>query len=108
MSSAPLPEGAVDYRTDESVLREPLWSRDTDVRWSNAVQSYGNGHVLDANGRMRAMPLEAQERDLMALARDDEAATDSDPNNRGRGRTVETQGGGVAVLRALVELLQLE
>ena len=28
----------------------------------------------------------------------------ADPNNRGRGRTVETQGGGLAVLRALWEI----
>jgi hypothetical protein len=31
-----------------------------------------------------------------------------DPNDRGRGRTVETQSGGVAVLRALYEFLALE
>lgn len=31
----------------------------------------------------------------------------SDPNNRGRGRTVETQGGGVAVLRAMWELVSM-
>jgi hypothetical protein len=30
--------------------------------------------------------------------------TNWDPNNRGRGRTVETQGGGLAVLRALWEI----
>ena len=30
-----------------------------------------------------------------------------DPNDRGRGRTVETQGGGVAVLRAMWELVRL-
>ena len=30
----------------------------------------------------------------------------SDPNNRGRGRTVETQGGGLAVLRCLWEITQ--
>ncbi len=29
-----------------------------------------------------------------------------DPNNRGRGRTVETQGGGLAVLRSLWEIAQ--
>ncbi|OIW23996.1 glycoside hydrolase, family 76 [Coniochaeta ligniaria NRRL 30616] len=33
-----------------------------------------------------------------------ETALDSDPNNRGRGRTVESQGGGLAVLRALWEI----
>ncbi|CAK7208529.1 hypothetical protein SCUCBS95973_000133 [Sporothrix curviconia] len=30
----------------------------------------------------------------------------TDPNNRGRGRTVETQGGGLAVLRCLWEITQ--
>jgi hypothetical protein len=34
-------------------------------------------------------------------------ADSSDPNNRGRGRTVETQGGGLAVLRALWEISRL-
>jgi hypothetical protein len=76
--------------------------------WSNAVQSYGNAHMLDESGRMRAMSLKAEECDQTSLGTDDQTRTESDPNNRGRGRTVETQGGGVAVLRALVELLDLE
>jgi hypothetical protein len=103
-----LPKGAVDYRTDGSVLLEPLWAQYSDVRWSNAVQGYGNGHILDTNGRMRATSLEAQDGNEAVLGTDDRTRNDSDPNDRGRGRTVETQGGGVAVLRALVELLRLE
>ncbi|KAB5549648.1 glycoside hydrolase, family 76 [Coniochaeta sp. 2T2.1] len=35
-------------------------------------------------------------------------AEDPDPNNRGRGRTVETQAGGLAVLRALWEFSTLD
>ena len=31
-----------------------------------------------------------------------------DPNNRGRGRTVETQSGGLAVLRALYKMMELD
>ncbi|KAL1596654.1 hypothetical protein SLS60_009302 [Paraconiothyrium brasiliense] len=31
---------------------------------------------------------------------------DEDPNERGRGRTVETQGGGIAVVRAMWEILR--
>lgn len=34
-------------------------------------------------------------------------ATMSDPNERGRGRTIETQGGGVAVTRAMWEFLRI-
>lgn len=43
--------------------------------------------------------------------RGDQPASDPrryDPNNRGRGRTVETQSGGVAVLRALWQSIELE
>lgn len=38
----------------------------------------------------------------------DANAASSDPNNRGRGRTVETQGGGLALLRALWEVSRLD
>jgi Glycosyl hydrolase family 76 len=35
------------------------------------------------------------------------AETTNDPNDRGRGRTVETQGGGVSVLRAMWEIAEM-
>ncbi|KAF1916622.1 glycosyl hydrolase family 76-domain-containing protein [Ampelomyces quisqualis] len=36
-----------------------------------------------------------------------EERASGDPNDRGRGRTVETQGGGVAVVRAMYEFMKL-
>jgi hypothetical protein len=35
------------------------------------------------------------------------AGFDGDPNDRGRGRTVETQGSGLAVVRAMYEFQKL-
>ena len=107
VSSAPLPEGAVDYRNDASELLKPVWKPDSDGLWSNAVQSYGDGLVLNANGKMQAPPHPHPRPDEF-LQTQNERRNNSDLNDRGRGRTVETQGGGVTVLRALVELLGLE
>jgi hypothetical protein len=104
---APLSNGAVDYRNDASELMNSVWRRDSDVLWSNAVQNYGDGLVLDANGRMRTAPRPLRRPDMLLHAQR-EMRNHTDPNDRGRRRTVETQGGGVAVLRALVELLGLE
>ncbi len=45
--------------------------------------------------------------DIASNVKRSAAAKGTDPNNRGRGRTVETQGGGLAVLRALWEVGRL-
>jgi hypothetical protein len=37
----------------------------------------------------------------------DECSTSHDLNDRGRGRTIETQGGGISVLRAMWEIVDL-
>lgn len=106
VESPALPEGAVDFWNLDAEGSATNW-KESDVRWSNAVQKYGGGRVLDARGRLRTDSSASQEEDeISADAGATEAA--SDPNTRGRGRTVETQGGGVAVLRALVELLSEE
>jgi len=73
---APLPDGAVDYR-NHGVPNEPLW-----------VLVPTSPHPDDGTQK----PIMHQ-RDARPL----------DVNDRGRGRTVETQGGGLAVLRALWE-----
>ncbi|KAF2093711.1 Six-hairpin glycosidase [Rhizodiscina lignyota] len=55
--------------------------------------THGTGTTWDGFPHRRADP---------SLPAENES---SDPNDRGRGRTVETQGGGVAVLRAMWELV---
>ncbi len=105
VSSAPLPEGAVDYRSDASELLNPVWRRESDSSWSTAVQNAANGLVLDSQGRLRTEPRRLPPHIFSQAP--DEKQHKSDLNDRGRGRTVETQGGGVAVLHALVKLLDL-
>ena len=106
VSEQPSPEGAIDYRNNASELFDPLWRQSDDVRWSYMVDQHENGEILDAFGRVRAATGK-RESDESLEARQDHGRTRSDLNDRGRGRTVETQGGGVAVLRALWELLNM-
>lgn len=101
----PLPEGATDYRNNPSELLEPLWQRDIVTQWSSAVQRYGGGNVLNAEGRLRPSHSIAESQKALVDEKKDASNFDSDPNNRGRGRTVESHSGGVAVLCALVEML---
>lgn len=55
----------------------------------------------DPNGAWRDFPIVGEESNF------EEGLTNkNDPNDRGRGRTVETQGGGVAVVRAMWEFLR--
>ncbi|KAK3696992.1 hypothetical protein LTR37_017699 [Vermiconidia calcicola] len=104
---APLPEGAMDYRNNASELLTPLWSsRTTSSLWPDAVASYSNGQLLEADGRVRTARV-AHEAVTMSDGYREDRTTSLDPNDRGRGRTVETQGGGVAVLRAWWELLNM-
>ena len=70
--SSPLPEGADDYRNEES-----------SSRWRRTMGKGRTSTSTSAGGQKPA----------------------GDLNDRGRGRTVETQGGGVAVLRAYRELV---
>lgn len=72
-----LPEGAVDYRNDVSELNDEVWSTE---------------------GVETATGLRTRTYNYQKVL---------DVNDRGRGRTVETQGGGVAVMRALWELLHI-
>ncbi|KAJ4299533.1 hypothetical protein N0V90_004779 [Kalmusia sp. IMI 367209] len=73
-----LPRGALDYMNDPGLL--------------------GTLNFTAAPGRLR----ERGEERMVRLGKRDE----SDLNDRGRGRTVETQGGGVAVLHAVWEFLR--
>ncbi|KAF2795226.1 glycoside hydrolase family 76 protein [Melanomma pulvis-pyrius CBS 109.77] len=80
-SPPPLPKGALDYRNDAAQLASFL--------------PHTFAHVSD---RDVATPAP----DVQTVGSDG----DGDPNTRGRGRTVETQGGGVAVTRAMWEFLR--
>lgn len=90
----PTVEGAIDYRNDPSVLAEELWqgtdpepdvvARDPRPVLGRMLNNRGPEHGAcksDRNG--------------------------CDPNKRGRGRTVESHSGGLAVLRCLWELEHL-
>lgn len=101
-----LPAGAVDYWDLNFETSKTIPESEEGI-WSNAVQKYGNGRILDSSGRLRVDGAILNQRDDMPGVPNN-PHTDSDPNDRGRGRTVETQGGGVAVLRALVELLAMD
>ncbi|KAK6005535.1 hypothetical protein QM012_007177 [Aureobasidium pullulans] len=76
-----LPDRAVDYRNDASIL--------TTSKWAHA----GKSHSTAVTGRQ--------------AAESNGDFTTADVNDRGRGRTVETQQGGLSVLRSSWELLNL-
>ncbi|KAF2090399.1 glycoside hydrolase family 76 protein [Saccharata proteae CBS 121410] len=80
-----LPTGAVDYRNNGSVPVDEVWvpfAADAASSWISGRRHAGRGR-RDGN---------------VVLA---------DVNDRGRGRTVETQGGGVAVVRAMWEFVNV-
>jgi hypothetical protein len=77
---------AVDYR-NYGVPNAPIWTPDV------TGVTPGRGAFNDGTGQR---PLGERKKRV--------ASSVSDPNNRGRGRTVETQSGGLAVLRALWEI----
>ncbi|KAF2157390.1 glycoside hydrolase family 76 protein [Myriangium duriaei CBS 260.36] len=85
IAAVPLPSGAIDYRN----LNPPK------------KRGYGETRVppYPLGSQWPYMP-ETDEAD-------DEEVVVRDANDRGRGRTVETQGGGVAVMRAAWEITRL-
>lgn len=72
------------------------------ARLPDGAIDYRNFPALLADWKMDE---EAQEED--ALHYYAKPATLKDPNSRGRGRTVETQGSGLSVVRAMYEFLKL-
>ncbi|KAI4813465.1 hypothetical protein E4T44_10755 [Aureobasidium sp. EXF-8845] len=76
-----LPPLAVDYRNDATNLAMKIWGSSEKTRTKNDPTVHAGTDV--------------------------ENLTTRDVNDRGRGRTVETQQGGLAVLRASWELLNL-
>jgi hypothetical protein len=91
-----LPEGAVDYRNDPAAASEFSGAPgylDVD---SPADLDLDLDYGYDAD----------DERDEDDVYQPASPRSVWDPNDRGRGRTVETQGGGVAVLRAMWEFVR--
>ncbi|KAL1894681.1 hypothetical protein Sste5346_005653 [Sporothrix stenoceras] len=95
----------VDYRT-YGVPNDNLWvsslSQNTPPTPILGEQPYGGGDQAPLTGqRTKREEVEVDEDEPLSTA-----GHPTDPNNRGRGRTVETQGGGLAVLRCLWEISQ--
>lgn len=81
IAAVKLPEGAVDYRND-GVPSDPGWTQ---------VRRKRDARYEDEDKESSRQIQHYQDFDMES----------HDVNDRGRGRTVETQSGGVAVLRAL-------
>ncbi|KAK3394501.1 hypothetical protein B0H63DRAFT_47786 [Podospora didyma] len=100
LQAMPEQDGAVDYR-NYGVPHDSLWI---------ANMKGGLPNVSDEVNKGQHPIGKAASNDVAAERESDETAAEKtwalfpDPNSRGRGRTVETQGGGLAVLRALWEL----
>lgn len=95
-----VPDGAFDYRNNASILASALWSSQLDPA----------GHTLDHRSRLRLNPMRSpcdNQRVGQPLTPASDKAEHKDVNDRGRGRTVETQAGGLAVLRTSWELQNL-
>ncbi len=94
-------ENSVDYRT-YGVPQDALWVTPSA---HTRAQAQDLAKVLDqiplGHGGMKRMFMSDAPVHLYRRA---DTVDASDPNTRGRGRTVETQGGGLAVLRALWEI----
>ena len=91
----PLTDGAIDYRNNVSELLGPLWYPEAET-WAFAVSQMPMPDFAEPHG------------DVQALASIPEVINaEFDWNDRGRGRTVETQGGGVSVLSALWKIVNM-
>lgn len=89
----PPPDDGTDYRND-GVPVDQIWRRPDDPVWQLRKASEGNDSTAITNEDWENK---------------DAAKSNSwDPNDRGRGRTVETQSGGLAILRALWRVVDLE
>ncbi|QIW98415.1 hypothetical protein AMS68_003933 [Peltaster fructicola] len=87
--SAPLPVGAVDYRNGDVHVK--------DIRYSKRI-----GEDMTATQKQRQKTSYAGDKDSKSAAQ--HQISKHDWNDRGRGRTVESHSGGVAVLRCLHQM----
>jgi len=109
---APVGDGGTDYR-NEGVPRDGIW-RLSSSSSSSLPDDDDDGEAWGGGGRggLRQSPgpgpAPASAPRPVRNLDDDDAGDFDDVNDRGRGRTVETQSGGLAVLRALCGLLDFE
>ncbi|KAL7961113.1 glycoside hydrolase family 76 protein [Trichoderma compactum] len=89
---------ATDYRKDGTPNND-LWGRD--ARWLPGSRKRGLDKQVTPEDYKKMGML-----DSMEIPMRKPKPRPSDPNDRGRGRTVETQVGGVAVLRAYWDISQ--
>ena len=95
-----LPQGAIDYRNNAAVLFTEPWTEDSGLYTDSRI----NRDAADLFRTAKESSSTFVDGRLFASQSSDGLTSDGDLNDRGRGRTVETQSGGVAVLRALWEL----
>ncbi|KAM0335401.1 hypothetical protein ACHAQA_000446 [Verticillium albo-atrum] len=103
---------ATDYR-NHGIPHDPLWAEgNPDEIWAPNGEAYktaSRGTGMRAPTQPDQMVLESSD-DLKIQAerrsrKQREASPARDPNDRGRGRTAETQNGGLALMRAWWELV---
>lgn len=96
----PLPNAAVDYRSNVSELLGSQW---TGTGWSHSVKVFERAQML--RSMSQGEEYETPDTFISTFNFDStDFRTKRDFNDRGRGRTLETQGGGVSLLSALWEL----
>lgn len=100
--SVRVPVGAADYRNNKSILASDLWRPQLDSTW----RSHHGGMSRLTREMIRPLTQGRRLCSQPTIQYSDEAESD-DLNDRGRGRTVETQSGGLAVVRASWELQNL-
>ncbi|KAG7132401.1 Mannan endo-1 like protein [Verticillium longisporum] len=103
---------ATDYR-NHGIPHEPLWAKgNPDEIWAPNGEAHrppGKGSSMTAPaqsdqmvmGSTDGLPLDTRQE----LGKRHKTSTTRDPNDRGRGRTAETQNGGMALMRAWWELV---
>jgi hypothetical protein len=114
-SSPEIPEGAEDYR-NEGLGSENRWGSGWreglgiipphfgSDDWPAAEELSQVEHVIYSSSHVDLKKRHESPRDIDFPAN---SGSTADLNDRGRGRTVETQGGGVAVLRAFWEFVHV-
>lgn len=98
MDEVPLPRGAKDYRNNPELLSTSPWAIAALERPKGSLTL--TVPIPDMRRRFRPKCGNTQPWNSENYISSD----GTDPNDRGRGRTVETQGGGLSVLRAAWEL----
>ncbi|KAK4959666.1 hypothetical protein LTR66_012990 [Elasticomyces elasticus] len=102
-----LPCRAQDYRNNASVLLDEKWSRPEGVKKGTFAAGDDAGSLVHSSAHGPVRVGTVKEPVTREMHDGDDEWERSDVNERGRGRTVETQGGGVAVLRAVWEMSRL-